>query len=254
MTTDSLINLLEALRKGVDPRTGELFNMRDSCLSDPEVGKGLKRFIKLLLPKPEEEAVDIPDAVIKESCAELRSLGYQPTVMQVAKVFIGSRSIVDRNLKALTSYSRYRGIYTRSRIHTHLMDFHRRNQDLLPEFAERTTRTVDEPWREVDFFRTERFDKLDADKETELRQAIAALGLRKKDNRLPEYMATARESFPRSFEPWIRDEQALLIEAMCYTNDLDKLAAIFGRSARSIESSGQRLIWGSQEKQRQQVA
>jgi len=169
-------------------------------------------------------------------------------------VFIGSRSIVDRNLKALSSYNRYRGIYTRTAIHTHLMKFNDRHPDVLPENIDRKARTVDRPWREVDFFRTAPFDKLDETKETELRQAVTALGLRKPDNQLPEYMAIARRNYPRSYEPWVRDEQALLIEAMCYTNDAAKLASVFARSARSIEETGQRLIWDSQQAHGQRVA
>lgn len=254
MTTDSLIDLLEAIRNGVDPRTGEAFNKRESCLKDPAIGRALNRLIRTIVVEPDTIEIDISDAIIKEACQELRALGYQPCVMQVAKIFIGSRSIVDRNLKALSSYNRYRGIYKRQVIHSHLMDFHRREPQVLSEFPNREAKTVHEPWKEVDFFRTEAFDKLNAPKETELRQAVAALGLRKDDKHLPEYMATARARFPRSYEPWGRAEQSLLIEAMCYTNDAGRLAAIFGRSANSIERSGQRLIWESQESHRQRVA
>jgi hypothetical protein len=60
-------------------------------------------------------------------------------------------------------------------------------------------------------------------------------------------MAVARQTYPRSFEPWVREEQALLIEAMCYTNNVEKLAAMFGRSIKSIEATGQKLIWDSQQ-------
>ncbi|MEL7159935.1 MAG: hypothetical protein AAFN92_04195, partial [Bacteroidota bacterium] len=113
-------------------------------------------------------------------------------------------------------------------------------------------KTVSEPWREVPFFREATFDKLDDDKAAELSRAVTALGLRKTTDRLPEYMARARKHLPRAFEPWTREEQALLIEAMCYTNDADKLAGIFGRSAGSLTKMGQRLIYDSQ--QRQEVA
>lgn len=247
MTTASLTEMLEALRNGVDPSTGEVFNKRESCLSDPSIRKALNRFIRLLVVEPELTEIDISDAIITETCAELRQLGYKPSVMQVAKVFIGSRSIVDQSLKSLRSYNRYRGKFTRQRIHTHLMEFSRREPDTLPEFPQLNTKTVHQPWREIDFFQTEAFHKLDTAKETELRQAVAALGLRKDDNRLPEYMAVARQTYPRSFEPWVREEQALLIEAMCYTNNVEKLAAMFGRSIKSIEATGQKLIWDSQQ-------
>ncbi|MEM6771279.1 MAG: hypothetical protein AAF597_11915 [Bacteroidota bacterium] len=254
MTTDNFIELLESVRNGVDPRNGITFSKRDSFLKDAAISRALNRLIRTLIVEPEVIEVDIPDAVITEACQELRALGYQPSVMQLAKVFIGSRSIVDRNLKALTSYNRYRGIYKRQLIHAHLMAFYRRKPTILQEFPDREVKTVHEPWKEVDFFRTEVFDKLEDAKETELRQAVAALGLRKDESKLPAYMAEARTRYPRSFEPWVREEQSLLIEAMCYTNQAERLAAIFGRSANSIERTGQRLIWESQEQHRQRVA
>ena len=248
MTTDRLITYLENLRNDVDPATSEVFDRRDSCLSDPEVRKALNRFIRFLVSPPKVVTPDIPDEVIAEACGELRSLGYNPSVMQLAKVFIASRSIVDRNLKALTSYGRYRNVFTRKAIHAHLTTYSRANPTILAEVPRRIDRTVDEPWRVIDFFRTEPFDKLDDAKEDELRKAVCALGLRKPDDVLPAYMVSARQKYPRSYEPWVRDEQALVIEAMCYTNDAERLGDIFGRSANALEKMGQRLIWDSREK------
>jgi hypothetical protein len=58
-------------------------------------------------------------------------------------------------------------------------------------------------------------------------------------------MARARQRLPRAFEPWSREERALLIEAMCYTNDSERLAPLFGRSAASLRDMGKKLIWNS---------
>lgn len=255
MTTASLTELLDALRNGVDPRTGEVFNHEKSCLQQPAIQKALHGFLRVLEQEPDStREVSIPDALIHKACEELRSLGYQPTVIQLARVFIGSRSIVDPNLKAIVGYGRYRGVYTRSVIQHHLTNFSQREPTTLPvksakPVSDRSAeRLREKPWLEIDFFRTEGFNKLDADKETELCQAVKDLGLRKSGDRLPQYMAMARETYPRSFEPWVREEQALLIETMCYTNDPEKIAVVFGRSARSVEAMGQRLIWDSREK------
>lgn len=250
MTANSLLEILDALRSSVDPRTGEAFGKADSCLGDPAIRGALNRLISAVGRPPEEVEVDIPDETIRKACAGLRELGYEPCVMQLAKVFIGSRSIADHSLKGLRAYNLYRGKYTREVIHTHLMAFHRRFPDVLPEFPAVNKATVHEPWREIDFFQTEAFDKLDEAKYDELKAAIRALGLRKADDRLPAYMATARANYPRAYEPWVRDEQALLIEAMCYTNDLKRLAPLFGRTTNSVEGMGQRLIFESREKQR----
>jgi hypothetical protein len=250
MTTNSFLDILDALRNCVDPRTGETFKKSDSCLGEPEVRRHLNRLIKVVRVPPDPTAVDIPDKMVSDTCAALRELGYAPCVAQLAKIFIGSRSIADHSLKGLVAYNRYRGVYTRDLIHTHLMGFHRRFPEVLPELPQANKRTADEPWKEIDFFRATAFDKLDVAKEEELKKAVLALGLRKEGNQLPAYMQTARETYPRSFEPWVRDEQALLIEAMCYANDLKRLAGIFGRSARSLENMGQRLIFESKRKQR----
>jgi hypothetical protein len=254
MTTDSVLEILDALRCSVDPRTGEAFRKTDSCLGDPTVRRALNRLIGSLAAPSESEEIDIPDSIVNKACAGLRELGYEPCVVQLVKVFIGSRSIADRSLKGLRAYNLYRGKYTRPVIHAHLMDFHRRFPAVLAEFPTPRQPTVHEPWREIDFFQTESFDKLDEPKYDELKTAVRALGLRKQDDRLPAYMAAARSNFPRAYEPWVRDEQALLIEAMCYTNDLTRLAPLFGRTVKSIEGMGQRLIFESKERQTDHVS
>jgi len=250
MTAQSLLEILDALRNCVDPRTGEVFRKQNSCLGDPTVRRSLNNLIKHVTVPPPPAEVDIPDTVIEATCTGLRELGYAPCVAQLAKVFIGSRSIADRSIKGLRAYNQYRGVYSRPLIHTHLMEYSRRNPEMLPEFPAANKRTAHEPWREIDFFRTNDFNKLEEDKYDELKRAVQELGLRKPDDRLPQYMVRARATYPRAFEPWARDEQALLIEAMCYTNDLARLAPLFARSEASIEKMGQRLIFDSKEKQR----
>ncbi|MEM9260492.1 MAG: hypothetical protein AAGA62_12655 [Bacteroidota bacterium] len=248
MTSQSLLEILDALRNGIDPRTGELYNQRDTCLDDPVVHKGIMRLRKHLLAPVSLPTVNIPDTEIETACRNLRTLGYDPSVMQLAKIFIGSRSIVDRNLRGLVAYNRYRGIYTRQRIYKHLFNFHERRPDILREHPRANERTVDEPWRVIPFFDTEHFDKLDDKKAIEIHRAVLALGLRKTTETLPDYMANARSNTPRAYEPWTREEQALLIEAMCYTNDEGKLAEVFGRTANAITKMGKRLIYESQQR------
>jgi len=252
MTTQSFLEILDALCNDVDPRTGEHFERSASCLGDAEVRSTLIKLTKHLLKPPTvADAVNIPDSVITTACNDLRTLGYEPSIMQLAKVFIGSRSIVDRNLKGLPAYNRFRGIYTRQRIYQHLTEYQKRFPTQLRVTPASNKRTADEPWREIPFFDTDGFDKLADTKATELYRAVIGLGLRKANDRLPEYMAKARINVPRAFEPWTREEQALLIEAMCYTNDAAKLADIFGRSASSLIRMGKRLIYESQLRQKE---
>jgi hypothetical protein len=250
MTASVLLEILDALRNCVDPRTGESFPKGDSRLGDPRVRRHLNDLIKAVTFTAADPPVNISDEVIRQACAGLRELGYEPSVPQLAKVFIGSRSIADRSLKGLTVYNKYRGVYTRDVIHTHLVDFARRLPAILPETPAAKPKPARDPWMDIDFFRTETFDKLDFVKENELIRAVTDLGLARTVDQLPGFKVAARENHPRAFEPWARDEQALLIEAMCYTNDLDRLAKVFGRTARSLEGMGQRLIYESREAQR----
>ena len=238
-----LISLLRTLHGGTNPLTGEI-NAPASCLREADVGAGIDYLIRQLEER-ETAAATISEAEITACCESLRELGYTPTMNQVAKVFIGSRSIADPRLRAVPSYKKYRGLLTRRAI-----------RDLLGRYEEliqgprQLRASRDEAWRTVDFFDAGDFDKLSESKATELYREVEQLGLRKVTENLPDYMARARTHVPRAFEPWTREEKALLIEAMCYTNDSEKLAGIFGRSKSAIRQEGKRLIWNSQ----QQVA
>lgn len=251
MTTDELLNLLQALRKGVNPLTGEVA-ARGSCLTDTGVQSGIGQLISHLhTTKGNPAAAELISAKeVTQLCGLLRDMDYRPTLAQLAKIFLGSRSIADPRLRGLPEYRRYRGVFTRSAVH----DLLRPHEHLIAGGSTKAEQRVrpkqDKPWLEVDFFTTDSFDKLSEDKATELYREVEALGLRKSNDRLPEYMVRARKNVPRAFEPWTREERALLIEAMCYTNDSEKLASVFGRSKSSIQREGQRLIWESQEKRR----
>lgn len=248
MTTNRLIDLLQTIREGVDPGTGEVFSQHDARFNEPDINEAFNRLLQLLSSESVPDEINIPHALLQEACGELRSLGYQPSVIQLVKLLTGSRSIVDPHFKAVTGYKQYRNVYTRRAIQEYLEAFSKSHPQVLPGAPKAKPRTSKQPWQEIDFFRSEIFDKLDAEKEAEIRRTVAAFGLRKATDRLPPFMATARATYPRSFEPWTRDEQALLIEAMCYTNQLERLVSVFGRSAKSLEGAGQRLIWDSREK------
>jgi hypothetical protein len=248
MTTQALLNLLHALRANVNPLTGEDAG-QESRLLEPDVRGALNRLIRAVNEK-RQESVDIPEQVIMDACRDLRELGYAPSVGQLAKVFIGSRSIVDRRLKGIPAYNQFRGVFTRKMIHKFLMAYHRQFPERLPEFPPKNKVTVHQPWKTVTFFEETGFDHLEEAKAVELYRAVQALGLRRKADRLPEHIVRARAKYPRSFEPWTREEQALLVEAMCYTNDREKLADIFGRTPTSIVLAGQQLIYESEQAHR----
>ncbi len=242
MKTTEFLSLLRQLRKGVNPLTGEA-GAPNSCLLDPGIQEKLELLERRVAKRQPESS--LTEAEIIALSSALRELGYQPTPEQLARVLIGSRSITDSRLRGLPAYRRYRGVLPRRVIHERLRECaHLLSGTAVPAAAPALKK--ERPWRELDFFTSGAFDKLSEEKATELYREVEVLGLRKPTDRLPAYMAKARTHLPRSFEPWTRDERALLIEAMCYTNDSDKLASLFGRSAAAVREEGKRLIWDSQ--------
>ena len=245
MTLADLTTLLETLEQDTNPLTGEVA-AAGSCLRRPDVRQDIRSLLHRLRDR-QTAATTITETEIAEVCAELRALDYSPTVAQVARVLTGSRSIADPRLRGLKGYRRYRGVFTRRVLTDLLKQYRELIEGVKTTPAPKAPRVADKPWRQVDFFDTDAFDKLTDDKATELYREVEALGLRKSTDRLPDYMARAREHLPRAFEPWTREERALLIEAMCYTNDSEKLASIFGRSKSAVRQEGKRLIWNSQQ-------
>ena len=216
MTIAALLTLLRALRDETDPLTGEPVRP-DSALADHETKRGIARLIQDITDRD----TPVPTITVAEITAlrdALCELDYQPTVEQLDKVFRGSRSIADPRLRGLPAYRRYRSVLTRKQVREMLVPHTALITGTEVTAAPKTRAAAAKPWRDIDFFTTDAFDKLTDDKATELYREVQALGLQKPTDRLPAYMARARKNIPRSFEPWTREERALLIEAMCYTN------------------------------------
>ncbi|MBC6995510.1 hypothetical protein QWY85_10540 [Neolewinella lacunae] len=247
MTLTHLSSSIAALARGVDPFTGKTVADPQSCLHDPRVSRkitALHRSLEQMLPAAEPS---IPSSVILTTQAELHDLGFSPTAEQIVKVLRGSRAIVDPRLRTLTAYGQYRytlDVKAMTALVASVIS------PPTPPIAETSAppKPDPHPWKEVDFFRSAPFNHLEDTKTEELRRAVRALGLRTPTEKLPAFKARARITHPRSFEPWTREEQGLLIEAMCYTNDLPALAAIFDRTPNALEGMGQRLIYDSQQR------
>ena len=241
MTRTELTQLFRDLHRGVDPFRGES-NPADCCLKQPHVRQVLNAALEQLAAGDSAREL-ITTEEIRTLKRDLRALGYPATVSQVARVLTGSRTLADPRLRGLPAYRRYRGVLSRRAIVAAL-----EAENATPAVADPDHQFPEDAIPEaVDFFTTATFDHLTDEKAKELGAEVTGLGLVKATDRLPEYMQRARRRYPRSFEPWSREERALLIEAMCYTNDADRLAAIFGRSASSVRREGQILIRNSRE-------
>lgn len=254
MTPASLFEIVSALRNRTDPRTGQHYSSDTTCLTQPAVRRALNQLARSLViaqgPEVAAREINIPAAEVESACAALRELGYQPVAGQLARVFTGSRSIADARLRGLAAFGRYQGVYSRRLVTEYLQAFARHRPEVLDlEPRERPERPKT-PYESVDFFRTAPFNHLTPEQEADFRRGVAELGMKKTSEFLPDYMARVRADYPRAYEPWTDAERALLVEAMCYTNELGRLATLFDRTTRSLELAGQKLIYDSQEKRR----
>ncbi|NJC28104.1 hypothetical protein [Neolewinella antarctica] len=252
MNAQHLIDLIDRLTTGIDPTTNRPFDLESSIVRQPNVSEALAQFKGVVLGVSTNQE-GIPDSVLTETHFELTQLGYRPTVEQIVKVLRGSRLIADPTLRAVSAYGAYRSKFSKRFIEQSVKAFAARQPTLFSGLvtvpAKRSAKRKKTPAHsEIPFFREQDFDKLSDEKGEELMAEVTTLGLAKPTDKLPEYMAKARVNYPRAYEPWSRAEQALLIEAMCYTNDAQKIGLLFGRTKNSITGMGQKLIYESQQK------
>jgi hypothetical protein len=102
----------------------------------------------------------------------------------------------------------------------------------------------DEKYKEIDYFKTEKFNTLTEAAIQKLKVRIETLGIQKTEN-LSENILKARILYPRAYEPWSSEEKELLTKVIEYTNDLEILSECFQRGKGSIETFGQKIIYES---------
>lgn len=280
MTSPQLLHLLDTLAFGFDPDSGRLVGA-DSVLRRPRVQDGITHLRSAVMAErqanrlpgrveepaggPSDDLPALNEKEVLDLCRWLRTNDYRSEVTQLMKILVGSNTIKAKEIRALGQYGKYRGKLTRRDITRQLDNLAEVYPDLLqptrqrlrPRKAERPSlnnklprRTSPSPtpdWREEPYFTEEAFDRLTDRNREDLTNRVGALGWKKNTSSLPAYMQRARESYPRSFEPWSVEEKAILIEAMCYTNRTEGLVDIFGRSAAALRDQGKRLIFRSKQ-------
>ncbi|OAV44209.1 hypothetical protein [Lewinella sp. 4G2] len=248
MKAQQLLRIVTDLEGGIDPTTQHPFDLATSSIAVPDVRAALSE-LKLVLTEGSASNESIPDTLLLETHRELVALGYQPVPEQLVRVLRGSRSIADANLKAVTAYGTLRAKYSKRYIIQTIADFARRHSALFANSGVIAPKPKKErsPHLDLPFFREERFDKLTDEKALELKTEIDKLGFARPTDKLPEFKRRARKNYPRAYEPWTRAEHALLIETMCYTNDAERIATLFGRTAKSITDAGLKLIYNSKQ-------
>lgn len=250
MTTQDLLSIVDSLRSGIDPLTGQRVDA-NSCLFSSAVKSSLTRVRNIALEQAAKPNATLDSATVQELIGELTQLGFSVAPEQLAKIFLGSRSVTSLEIRALPAYGKYRSTYSRRALLNIIKEMNKAEKWELQSSQANVKLAVqnrpEQPWENEPFFTEAAFDHLSPELADDFANQIDALGLSKTTEQLPEYMSKARTTLPRAYEPWTKAEKALLVEAMCYTNQAEKIAELFGRSTNSIRSMGKQLIYTSRQ-------
>lgn len=247
MIVESTLTYLAALEANLHPETGAALPAASPFVKDASVRSSLSELrLALSAHRPLAEEGRLNDQTLRSICAEMLAAGFDRlTPTQIVHVCRGSKRVVAPELLALPCFGRYRHEYARTELMGLVKAFAKAHPDALEKSASKPDTT--EAWKQEPFFDEDAFDQLDETKFKQLSAEVAELGLRRSGQKLPAFIAKIRERYPRSFEPWTRAERALLLEAMCYTNQSERLATLFGRSIDAVEREGKQLIHHSRQ-------
>lgn len=241
MPLQTTLNLLDALYQNTDPISGEKLP-NNSIFQHSSVRYAVANLRSTLRNAHNEMKTEKVTPELLASLTQiLAELGYPKNATQMLHICRGSRRVVDPKLRSLAIFGRFRGQYSKVELKKQIDTF------LAQEGSSKIT---EHPWEAEPFFSETPFDRLNASNALKLQQEIWELGLRKPTEKLPAFQGKARQRYPRAYEPWTKAEKALLLEGMCYTNQLQVLSPIFGRGEQSLKKVGQRLIWESRQRKR----
>lgn len=242
MDIKTTIKILEALASGYSPTTGEKIQ-NDSVLNERDVIRALQIGIDNLKTDTSmftsKIEIEIDDNDIQEAVALFKSQDQNLTSTSLTSFFLGNRKFKNDLLVNYHLYGKFSEIYPEGDLIKYFDKYLAENASI-----EKNKRKK-EPYRDIDYFQKEKFNKLSMEAINRLKEKVNELGIKKTEN-ISEYVRTARKKHPRAYESWTDEEKELLSIAIKFTNDLDLLSAAFQRGKNSIESFGQRLIWESQ--------
>ena len=240
MDRNKTIEILEALASGCSPTTGEMIE-NESVLNERDVIRALQIAIdNLKTNEPQTISdVEIDETDIKSVIDLFKEEEQNPTSNKLVGFFLGTRKFKNETLVSNQLYGKYRKLYQKGQ----LLDFF--NQYLVDNKLANRNNRKNNPYKEIDFFQKETFNRLSEKAINQLKEKVDEIGILKTEN-LSEYVQNARINHPRAYESWTDMEKELLNKAIEYTNDLNLLSDCFQRGKGSIESWGQRLIYESQ--------
>lgn len=278
MFTKEFHEIISRLRLGIHPITQAPLEA-GAVVFQPAVQahlRDLERLLAKLLEAEEaslaSEAAGPTEVEVATLARRLQALGKQLSPTQMARIYRGSRSVIDPELRSMAVFGCYRNLMTEKALVARIKALlskpgeaptkkleEKREEGQpaptalprdLPQMQEDSLKAPKEKeeWEEETFFQEAAYDMLSDEQLAAWRQQIAAMELRRQTDRLPAYLRPGRGNYPRAFEPWQAEERALLMEVMCYTNRLDRLVEVFGRSLAALEREGKKLIYKSRQK------
>lgn len=241
------LTYLDALYRNENPLTGEQL-APDSVFAKDRIRYAISD-LRVLIREEDSTAAKVlqtrqlNDEELVDLCTSLHDYGFSTSATQLTHILRGSRRVIDPRLRALPIFGKYRGEYAKAQIMRFCQEFAHRHPTLVDQTSSSQPIKTPKPWKNEPFFKKDYFDKLEEADFNRLSKDIVDLGLKRTGPSLPDFIAKIRDRLPRSFEPWTKAERALLLEAMCYTNDGEKLGRLFGRGAKAVTEEGKRLIY-----------
>jgi hypothetical protein len=246
MNISKTIEILEALAAGCSPMSGEMLD-KESVLNERDVIRALQMAIDRLksdIPVATIEVV-VDDQEVGNAVMLFREQNKSITPNNMAAFFLGTRQFKNPTLMASKLYGKYSGVYA----YGQMVDYFSKyliEKSLIPQNPPK-----DEAYKQVDYFVKEKFNQLSDADISQLKEKVKELGMQKTEKLAP-YILDARRVYRRAYEPWSNRELELLTKAIRYTNDLDILSDCFQRGKGSIERTGQKIIWESQNEKSEQ--
>lgn len=241
MNIEKTIQILDALASGCSPNTGEIIE-NDSVLNDREVIRALERAIAVLEDrlvcgqnvgnKSNKESSLIPTEEIHYAIKLFQDNNYRPSHARLTRFFIGQKFFPITELNSDSLYGKYRTSADKVELKVFISSFLLDNGYTL--HGKLKSMKKNEVPQDDLFFKAPIYNNLSEEERISLFNDINKLEILKSED-LSLQVINARESYPRAYEPWTKEESSLLENALKYTNDLEFLSGCFKRSKNSIQ-------------------
>lgn len=241
MNIEKTIQILDALASGCSPNTGEIIE-NDSVLNDREVIRALERAIVILEEKVGKNSssnliIDkqeklIPTEELNYSINLFIANNYRPSHARLTRFFIGQKFFPITELNSDSLYGKYRTSVDKVELKVFISSFLLGNGYTL--HGKLKSMKKNEVPKDDLFFKAPIYNNLSEEERISLFNDVNKLEILKSED-LSLQVINARESYPRAYEPWTKEESSFLENALKYTNDLEFLSGCFKRSKNSIQ-------------------